>query len=68
MIALFAHLTPTGFGAWGDGMARLFLEPTELLLVMGLVLLAVQAGLQWLSAGERRQLPGAAVSALGLDP
>ena len=44
MIVLLAHLTPTGFGAWGDGMARLFLEPTELLLVMGLVLLAVQAG------------------------
>ncbi|QPN58933.1 phosphoglycerate kinase [Synechococcus sp. CBW1002] len=43
MIALLAHLTPTGFGPWGDGMARLFLEPTELLLVIALVLLGVQA-------------------------
>ncbi|KEF42144.1 MAG: hypothetical protein ER33_07215 [Cyanobium sp. CACIAM 14] len=39
-----AHLTPTGLGPWGDGMARLFLEPTELLLLIGLVLLSVQAG------------------------
>jgi len=38
-----AHLVPTGLGPWGDGMARLFLEPTELLLVIGLVLLGVQA-------------------------
>jgi hypothetical protein len=44
VIALRAHLTPTGFGPWGDGMARLFLEPTELLLVIALVLLAVQSG------------------------
>ena len=44
MITLLAHLTPTGFGPWGDGMARLFLEPTELLLVIALVLLAVQSG------------------------
>jgi urease accessory protein len=28
----------------------------------------VAGGLQWLSAGERRQLTGAAASALGLDP
>jgi hypothetical protein len=39
-----AHLLPTGLGPWGDGMARLFLEPTELLLVIGLVLLVLQAG------------------------
>lgn len=39
-----AHLAPTGLGPWGDGMARLFLEPTDLLLVIGLVLLSVQAG------------------------
>ena len=44
MIALLAHLTPTGYGAWGDGIARLFLQPTELLLVIALVLLAVQSG------------------------
>lgn len=44
MIALLAHLTPTGYGAWGDGMARLFLQPTELLLVIALVLLALQSG------------------------
>ncbi len=44
MIALLAHLTPTGFGPWTDGMARLFLEPTELLLVIALVLLAAQSG------------------------
>ncbi|MDM7938340.1 MAG: phosphoglycerate kinase [Cyanobium sp. CZS 48M] len=39
-----AHLAPTGLGPWGDGMARLFLEPTDLLLVIALVLLSVQAG------------------------
>ena len=39
-----AHLTPTGLGPWGDGMARLFLEPTDVLLVIGLVLLGVQSG------------------------
>jgi urease accessory protein len=44
VIAPFAHLYATGFGPWADGMARLFLEPTELLLVIGLVLLALQAG------------------------
>jgi urease accessory protein len=44
VIALLAHLTATGYGPWGDGMARLFLEPTELLLVIALVLLAVQSG------------------------
>jgi hydrogenase/urease accessory protein HupE len=44
MIALLAHLTPTGFGPWTAGMARLFLEPTELLLVIALVLLAAQSG------------------------
>jgi len=36
MRVVFAHLTPTGLGAWGDGMARLVLEPRELLLVLGL--------------------------------
>ena len=37
-----AHLMPTGLGPWGDGMARLVLEPMELLLLIGLVLLGVQ--------------------------
>jgi len=58
-----AHLTPTGLGPWGDGMARLFLEPTDLLLMSALVLLAAQSGracsdrlplllpLSWLSGG-----------------
>ena len=44
MITLLAHLTPTGYGPWGDGMARLLLQPSELLLVIVLVLLAVQSG------------------------
>ncbi|MFM8525537.1 MAG: hypothetical protein ACKOCM_07955 [Cyanobacteriota bacterium] len=38
-----AHLVPTGYGPLGDGLARLFLEPMDLLLVIGLVLLGVQA-------------------------
>jgi hydrogenase/urease accessory protein HupE len=38
-----AHLTPTGLSPWADGMARLVLEPTDLLLVLALVLLGVQA-------------------------
>jgi hypothetical protein len=44
VITLLAHLTPTGYGPWGDGMARLLLQPSELLLVIALVLLAVQSG------------------------
>jgi hydrogenase/urease accessory protein HupE len=39
-----AHLTPTGLGPWGDGMARLVLQPTDLLLLIGLVLLGAQGG------------------------
>jgi hydrogenase/urease accessory protein HupE len=42
-----AHLTPTGLGPWADGMARLVLEPADLLLVRGLVLQGVQAGRPW---------------------
>jgi len=42
VIIPLAHLTATGFGPWADGLARLVLEPTELLLVIGLVLLGVQ--------------------------
>lgn len=41
---VLAHLTPTGLGPWGDGMARLLLQPTDLLLVLALQLLAAQAG------------------------
>jgi len=39
-----AHLMPTGLGPWGDGMARLVLQPTDLLLLIALVLLAAQGG------------------------
>lgn len=39
-----AHLAPTGLGPWGDGMAQLVLQPSQLLLVLGLVLLAAQGG------------------------
>jgi hydrogenase/urease accessory protein HupE len=38
------HLTPTGLGPWGDGMAQLLLQPTEGLLPIALVLLAAQSG------------------------
>ena len=43
-----AHLVPTGLGPWGDGMARLVLQPLDLLLLVALVLLAVQSGRPWL--------------------
>jgi len=39
-----AHLLPTGLGPWGDGIAQLVLQPSQLLLVLGLVLLAAQGG------------------------
>ena len=42
-----AHLVPTGLGPWGDGMARLVLQPLDLLLLVALVLLAVQGGRPW---------------------
>jgi hypothetical protein len=38
---------PTGMGPWGDGMARLVLQPLDLLLLVALVLLAVQNGRSW---------------------
>ena len=38
-----AHLMLTGLGPWGDGIAQLVLQPTPLLLVVGLVLLAARA-------------------------
>lgn len=43
-----AHLVPTGLGPWGDGMARLVLQPLDLLLLVALVLLVVQRGRPWL--------------------
>ena len=43
-----AHLVPTGLGPWGDGMARLVLQPLDLLLLVALVLLALQSGRPWL--------------------
>ena len=52
-----AHLVPTGLGPWGDGIAQLVLQPTPLMLVVGLVLLAAQGGaaccdrLPWLLPG-----------------
>lgn len=49
-VALLAHLVPTGLGPWGDGMARLVLQPTDLLLVVALVLLAAQG--PWVGAGR----------------
>ena len=42
-----AHLVPTGLGPWGDGMARLLLQPLDLLLLVGLVLVAVQSARRW---------------------
>ena len=42
-----AHLVPTGLGPWGDGMARLVLQPLDLLLLVALVMLAVQNGRSW---------------------
>ena len=52
MPVLFAHLMQTGFGGFYDGIAHLFITPTDLLLVVGLALLAGQQG----SAGGRRLL------------
>jgi hypothetical protein len=44
LVLPLAHLAPTGLGPWGDGIAQLLLQPTPLLLVVGLVLLAAQGG------------------------
>ena len=46
MPLLFAHLMQTGFGGFYDGIAHLFLTPSDLLLVLGLALLAGQQGPQ----------------------
>ena len=49
MPVLFAHLMQTGFGGFYDGIAHLLITPVDLLLVVGLSLLAGQHG----SAGGR---------------
>ena len=46
MPLLFAHLMQTGFGGFYDGIAHLFFTPSDLLLVLGLALLAGQQGPQ----------------------
>ena len=46
MPLMFAHLMQTGFGGFYDGIAHLFLTPADLLLVLGLALLAGQQGPQ----------------------
>ena len=46
MPLLFAHLMQTGFGGFYDGIAHVFLTPSDLLLVLGLALLAGQQGPQ----------------------
>jgi len=59
-----AHLVETGFGAYYDGLAHVALTPTDLLVVVGLALLAGQRGagvarpvllilpLAWLAGGS----------------
>jgi len=67
-----AHLVETGFGAFYDGVAHVLLTPSDLLLVLGVGLLAGQRGtraaraavlllpLAWLAGGWLgRALPGA---------
>ena len=41
-----AHLVETGFGAYYDGLAHVVLTPADLLLVLGVALLAGQRGKQ----------------------
>lgn len=41
-----AHLVETGFGAFYDGFAHVVLTPSDLLLIVGLALLAGQRGTQ----------------------
>ena len=44
MPLLFAHLMETGFGGFYDGIAHLLITPADVLLVLGLALLAGQQG------------------------
>ena len=44
MTPLLAHLMETGFGGFYDGIAHLLMTPTDLLLVVGLSILAGQQG------------------------
>lgn len=44
MAPLLAHLMETGFGGFYDGVAHLLMTPTDLLLVLGLSILAGQQG------------------------
>ena len=66
-----AHLVQTGFGGFYDGLTHLMITPSDLLLVLGLALLAAQNGtaagrslllalpLGWLAGGWiGMQLPG----------
>ena len=42
MTLLLAHLMETGFGGFYDGIAHLLMTPTDLLVVVGLSILAGQ--------------------------
>jgi hydrogenase/urease accessory protein HupE len=66
-----AHLVQTGFGGFYDGLTHLLITPSDLLLVLGLALLAAQSGtaagrslllalpIGWLAGGWiGLQLPG----------
>jgi len=44
MPVLFAHLMETGFGGFYDGIAHLLITPVDLMLVIGLSVLAGQQG------------------------
>ena len=44
MPVLFAHLMQTGFGGFYDGIAHVLITPVDLLVVLGLSLLAGQQG------------------------
>jgi urease accessory protein len=71
-----AHLVETGFGAYYDGLAHVALTPSDLLVVLGLALLAGQRGagvarpvllvlpLAWLAGGSL----GAAWPAVAVSP
>jgi hypothetical protein len=52
-----AHLTPTGLEPWGDGMARLVLQPTDLLLAVPCMAAFTAIGLLAALVGRLRPLP-----------